>query len=59
MCQVLGMYGPSDRLLLYKGASASAQVTHTRCLADAWKLYQLLILVACFLAGCLLKEGAR
>ena len=32
-------YGPRDRLLLCRGASGSAyQVTHTRCLTDAWKI---------------------
>ena len=55
----VGKYGPWHRLLLFRGASGSVhQVTHTRCLTDAWKT-QLLRLVDCSLAGCLLNEGAR
>ena len=60
-CEMLsvGQYGPRDRLLPCRGASGSAhEVTHTRCLTNAWKIY-LLRLVACLLAGCLLNEGAR
>ena len=52
-----GQYGPRDRVLLCRGDSGCAQVIHTRCLTDAWKLL-LLGLVACLPAGCL-NEGAR
>ena len=46
-------------LLLCRGTSGSAhEVTHTRCLTDAWKIW-LLRLVACLPAGCLVNEGAR
>ena len=35
----VGQCGPRDRLLLCRGTPGSAhQVTHTRCLADAWKI---------------------
>ena len=40
-----------DRLLLCRGASGFAQVTHTRCLTGAS--------ISCLVAGCLLNEGAR
>ena len=39
-----GQYGPRDRLLLCRGASCTAQVTHTRC----WTLLgEMQLLVAC------------
>ena len=38
-CRVLRVrqYGPRDRLLPCRGASGSAQLTHIRCLAGAWR----------------------
>ena len=53
----VGQYGPRDRLLLCRGASGSAQVTHTRCLTGAWR--RVVVSIDCLLAGCLLNEVAR
>ena len=53
------MSGSRHRLLLCRGASCSAQVTHTRCLTEARKLWFLVLLVACLLATCLLNEAGR
>ena len=49
----------TDYCYICSDASGSAhQVTHTKCLTDAWKI-GLLRLVYCLLAGCLLNERAR